>query len=186
VFPGQQGGANYGGVSVDPRLGYVVVNTRDVGGMGRMDKQTDGGKVAYRRSTPLGDHSATRYARFWDPEKQLPCQQPPWTHLTAVNANTGDIVWNVPLGSSDELEAKGVHNTGAFGQGGPIITAGGLVFIAGTDDRRIRAFDEKTGKVLWEAKLDTEGHTSPITYQGRNGKQYVAIVSTGVNAFALE
>ena len=186
MFPGQQGGANYGGVSTDPKLGYVFVNTRDVGGMGRMDKQTDGGKVAYRRWTPLGDHSGSRFARFWDPDTQLPCQQPPWAHLTAVNANTGEIAWNVPLGTSDEMEAHGIHNTGAFGQGGPITTAGGLVFIAGTIDRRFRAFDEKTGKVLWETKMDAEGRTSPITYLGKNGKQYVAIVSSGVNVFALD
>jgi glucose dehydrogenase len=186
VFPGQQGGANYGGVAVDPRSNYVFVNTRDVGGMGRMDKQNDGGKVAYRRSTPLGDHSSTRYARFWDPEKQWPCQQPPWARLSAVNANTGEIAWQVPLGTSDELEAKGIHNTGAFGQGGPIATAGGLVFIAGTNDKRFRAFDSKSGKVLWEAKLDAPGQTNPITYQGRSGRQYVAIVSSGVNVFALD
>jgi quinoprotein glucose dehydrogenase len=103
----------------------------------------------------------------------------------AVNANTGDIAWRVPLGTSDELEAKGIHNTGAFGQGGSIATAGGLVFIAGTIDKRIRGFDSRAGKLLWEAKLDTEGHTNPMTYMGRNGKQYVVIVSSGVNAFAL-
>src|SRR5437868_4522189 len=104
----------------------------------------------------------------------------------AVNANTGDIAWRVPLGISEALEAKGIHNTGAFGQGGPIATAGGLVFIAGTIDRRFRAFDSRTGKLLWETKLDGEGHTSPMTYMGRNAKQYVAIVSSGVNVFALE
>jgi len=104
----------------------------------------------------------------------------------AVNGNTGDIVWRVPLGTTDELEAKGVHNTGAFGQGGSIATAGGLVFIAGTNDKRFRAFDSRTGKLLWESKLDAEGHTNPMTYQGRNGKQYVVIVSSGVNAFSLE
>ena len=183
LFPGQQGGANYGGVSVDPKLGYVFVNTRDVGGMGRLDKTPESDKVAYRRFSPLG--AGSFYSRFWDPATQLPCQQPPWAHLSAVNANTGEIAWRVPLGTSDELEAKGMHNTGSFGQGGPIATAGGLVFIAGTIDKRFRAFDSRTGKVLWEAKLDVEGHTSPMTYMGRNGKQYVVIVSSGLNAFAL-
>ncbi len=76
VFPGQQGGPNYGGVSVDPRLSYVFVNVRNVAGMGRMDKAKDGDAVAYRRSSPLGPGSVN--ARFWDPAKQLPCQQPPW------------------------------------------------------------------------------------------------------------
>jgi glucose dehydrogenase len=184
IFPGQQGGPNYGGVAVDPDLGYVFVNSRNVAGMGRLDKTPDGDQVAYRRFSPLG--RGTFYSRFWDPATQLPCQQPPWAELMAVNANTGDIAWRIPLGTSDQLEAKGVHNTGAFGQGGPISTAGGLVFIAGTIDKRFRAFDSRTGRLLWETKLDAEGHTNPMTYMGRNGKQYVVIVSSGINAFALE
>jgi quinoprotein glucose dehydrogenase len=184
IFPGQQGGPNYGGVSVDPKLGYVFVNSRNVAGMGRLDKSKEGDQVAYRRFSPLGTGSVN--ARFWNPATQWPCQQPPWAELMAVNGNTGDIVWRVPLGTTDELEAKGVHNTGAFGQGGSIATAGGLVFIAGTIDKRFRAFDSRTGKLLWESRLDADGHTNPMTYQGRNGKQYVVIVSSGVNAFSLE
>jgi glucose dehydrogenase len=184
IFPGQQGGPNYGGVAIDPDLGYVFVNSRNVGGMGRLDKTPDGDPVAYRRFSPLG--RGTFYSRFWDPSNQMPCQQPPWSELIAVNASTGDIAWRTPLGTSDELEAKGIHNTGAFGQGGPIATAGGLVFIAGTIDKRFRAFESRTGKLLWETKLDAEGHTNPMTYLGRDGKQYVVIVSSGVNAFALE
>ena len=184
IFPGQQGGPNYGGVAIDPKLGYVFVNARNVGGMGRLDKTPEGDGVAYRRFSPLGPGSFN--ARFWNPATQLPCQPPPWAELMAVNANTGDLAWRVPLGTSDEMEAKGIHNTGSFGQGGPIATAGGLVFIAGTIDKRFRAFDSRTGKVLWETKLDAEGHTNPMTYQGRNGKQYVIVVSSGLNAFALE
>jgi len=183
LFPGQQGGPNYGGVAVDPALEYVFVNSRNVGGMGRLDKSKDGDQVAYRRFSPLGVGSAN--ARFWDPAKEWPCQQPPWAELMAVNARTGEIAWRVPLGTSDELEAKGLHNVGAFGQGGPMATAGGLVFIAGTNDKRFRAFNSKTGKRVWETQLDSEGHTSPMTYVGRNGKQYVVIVSSGVNAFSL-
>jgi quinoprotein glucose dehydrogenase len=186
IFSGQQGGPNYGGVSVEPKLGFVFVNTRDVAGLGRLDKSKDGDVVAYRRSTPLEGGRGSFYSRFWEPSNQLPCQSPPWAHLMAINANTGDIVWNVPLGTSDEMEAKGIHNTGAFGQGGSIATAGGLVFIAGTNDARFRSFDSKTGKLLWETKLDSEGHTNPMTYTGANGKQYVVIVSSGVNAFTLE
>jgi quinoprotein glucose dehydrogenase len=184
IFPGQQGGPNYGGVAVDPRLGYVFVNARNVGGMGRLDKTPEGDGVAYRRFSPLGPGSFN--ARFWNPATQLPCQPPPWAELMAVNANTGDLAWRVSLGTSDEMEAKGIHNTGSFGQGGPIATAGGLVFIAGTIDKRFRAFDSRTGRVLWETKLDAEGHTNPMTYQGRNGKQYVVVVSSGLNAFSLE
>jgi quinoprotein glucose dehydrogenase len=183
IFPGQQGGPNYGGFSVDQELGYVILNSRNVAGMGRLDKTAEGDQVAFRRFSPLGKGSFN--ARFWDPDTQLPCQQPPWAELMAVNGNTGDVAWRIPLGTSDELEAKGIHNTGSFGQGGPITTAGGLVFIAGTIDKRFRAFESRTGKLLWETKLDSEGHTNPMTYMGRNGKQYIVIVSSGVNAFAL-
>ena len=183
IFPGQQGGPNYGGVAVDPSLGYVFVNSRNVAGMGRLEKSAEGDQVAYRRYSPLGRGSFN--ARFWNPANQQPCQQPPWAELLAVNANTGEIAWRVPLGTSDALEAKGIHNTGAFGQGGPIATAGGLVFIAGTIDKRFRAFDAKTGKLAWETRLDAEGHTNPMTYMGRNGKQYVVIVSSGLSAYAL-
>jgi glucose dehydrogenase len=184
IFPGQQGGANYGGVSVDPSLGYVFVNTRDVAGMGMMRKRPEGSPVAYTRVSPLG--AGSFFARFWDPSNELPCQEPPWSHLYAINANTGEIAWQIPLGTSDELEAKGMHNTGAFGQGGSIATAGGLVFIAGTVDKRFRAFESKTGKLLWETRLDSQGQTNPMTYRGRDGRQYVVIMTTGVNTYALD
>jgi glucose dehydrogenase len=184
IFPGQQGGPNYGGVSIDPKLGYVFVNSRNVAGLGRLDKTKEGDQVGYRRFSPLGTGSF--YSRFWNPATQMPCQQPPWAELMAVNASTGDIAWRVPLGINEELEAKGIHNTGAFGQGGPIATAGGIVLIAGTIDKRFRAFESRTGKLLWESKLDVEGHTNPMTYMGRDSKQYVVIVSSGINAFTLQ
>jgi glucose dehydrogenase len=184
IFPGQQGGPNYGGISIDPKLGYVFLNSRNVAGLGRLDKTKEGDQVGYRRFSPLGTGSF--YSRFWNPATQMPCQQPPWAELMAVSAGTGDVVWRVPLGTNDDLEAKGIHNTGAFGQGGSIATAGGLVFIAGTIDKRFRAFESRTGKLLWDAKLDAEGHTNPMTYMGRDGKQYVVIVSSGINAFALQ
>jgi len=184
IFPGQQGGPNYGGVAVDPKSGLVFVNSRDVGGMGRLDESKPGDQVRYRRFSPLG--LGTINARFWNPKTQLPCQKPPWAELIAINANTGDISWRVPLGINDSLTAKGVPNTGAFGQGGPIVTGGGLVFIAGTNDKRFRAFNSATGKMLWESMLDAPGQGNPMTYLGRNGKQYVVIVSAGLNAFALE
>jgi quinoprotein glucose dehydrogenase len=185
IFPGQQGGANYGGVAVDPKLGYVIVNTRDVAGLGMLVKQPATEKVGYRRQTPVEGGQGSFYARFWDPATMMPCQQPPWASLVAVNANTGQIAWRVPLGINEAMEAKGIHNTGAFGQGGPITTASGLTFIAGTNDSYFRAFDTRTGAELWRIKLDSEGHTNPMTYQGADGKQYVAIVSSGISVFAL-
>ena len=99
--------------------------------------------------------------------------------MLAINVNTGDIAWRVPLGRIEELEKKGITNTGTMNMGGSIATASGLVFIAATNDREMRAFDAKTGKVLWETKLDAGGYATPSTFQGRGGKQYVAIVAAG-------
>ena len=124
------------------------------------------------------------YTRFID-QDQYPCQQPPWGELSAVNANTGDIAWRVPLGNYDELEAQGMKNAGAPNMGGSIVTAGGLVFIAATTDAKFRAFDSRTGKELWMARLDATGDAVPMTYQGRNGKQYVVIAAGGSNRFRM-
>ena len=94
----------------------------------------------------------------------------------AVNANTGDFAWSVPLGVTDTLP-EGKRNTGTQSLSGPMATAGGLVFIGATSDSRFRAFDSKTGKELWVDKLDYQATAVPMTYQGKNGKQYVAIVA---------
>jgi quinoprotein glucose dehydrogenase len=105
--------------------------------------------------------------------------------LSAVNANTGDIAWRVPLGSYDEIEAQGLKNAGASNMGGSIATAGGLVFIAATTDSKFRAFDSSTGKELWVTRLDATGDAVPMTFQARNGKQYVMIAAGGTNRFRM-
>ena len=99
--------------------------------------------------------------------------------MVAVNLNTGDIAWKVPLGIIEELEALGIHGTGAPNIGGSIATAGGLVFIGATNDHYFRAFDAKTGKVVWECKLEAGAYATPMTYQGKDGKQYVVISAAG-------
>jgi glucose dehydrogenase len=99
----------------------------------------------------------------------------------AVNAKTGDFAWKVPLGVTDELP-EGKRNTGRLNMGGPMATAGGLVFIGASNDRRFRAFDSRTGKPLWETKLDYSAHAVPITFMGKYGTQYVAIVAAGASA----
>ena len=110
--------------------------------------------------------------------RRCPCNQPPWGEMVAVNVNTGDIAWQVPLGVTDSLPA-GKQNTGRPGQGGSIATAGGLVFIGATDDSRFRALDARTGKELWTVKLNASSTAVPSTYQGADGKQYVVLTSTG-------
>jgi len=175
-FPGAAGSANYGGVSFDPQLGYIFVNEQDLSALGKMAPSTRAGSVAYTKKAGPGQGGKSR---FFDPTNSMPCQEPPWGRLYAINANTGDIVWRVPLGIFDELEAKGVPKTGAPNLGGSISTAGGLVFIGATNDSRLRAFDSRTGEELWVAKLPAGGHGHPITYLGRDGRQYVVITAGG-------
>lgn len=104
--------------------------------------------------------------------------KPPWGTLNAIDLNTGEYLWRVPLGEYDELTKKGIPVTGTHNQGGPIATAGGLVFIAATADNKIRAFDRKTGKIVWEYQLKGRGSATPITYE-IEGRQFVVIaVST--------
>ena len=136
-------------------------------------KNPDGTDPPYERHSPWGD-----YARFWNNDKFWPCQQPPWGQLWAINANTGEVAWKIPFGTIPELDAKGVHGTGSLNFGGSIATAGGLVFIAATNDHLFHAFDAKTGKLLWQTTLESGSYTTPMTYEGKNGQ---AICSAGRN-----
>lgn len=117
------------------------------------------------------------WTRFFDPNG-YPAIKPPWGTLNAIDLNTGEYLWRVPLGEFPELTQKGIPITGTENYGGPIVTAGGLVFIAATKDERIRAFDKKTGKVEWEYQLPAGGFATPITYMV-NGKQFVVIAAGG-------
>ncbi|SOD92984.1 outer membrane protein assembly factor BamB family protein [Spirosoma fluviale] len=111
-------------------------------------------------------------------QDNYPAIKPPWGTLNAINLNTGEYLWQVPLGEYPELTKKGIPPTGTENHGGPIVTAGGLVFIAATYDEKIRAFDKKTGKIVWDYKLPAGGFATPITYMV-NGKQYIVIAAGG-------
>jgi quinoprotein glucose dehydrogenase len=174
IFPGTIGVTNWQGMSLNPKLGYLFVNTMNLGDVGKMEKRDPGSGPRYERTSPWGT-----YARFWNGDTFMPCQQPPWGQLWAINVNTGDVAWKIPFGIVESLEAKGVHDTGAPNYGGSIATEGGLVFIAATNDHRFRAFDAKTGKILWETTLETGSYNVPMTFQGKDGKQYVVLVATG-------
>ncbi|PYS26891.1 MAG: pyrroloquinoline quinone-dependent dehydrogenase [Acidobacteria bacterium] len=175
VFPGGLGGANWGGTAC-----YIFVATQDVGALGSIEKAREGSPFLYEKTTPGQSTFDVRMG-----ETSWPCQKPPWGRLTAINSSTGDIAWQTPLGITDQLP-EGKQNTGRPALAGPIVTAGGVLFIASTDDNRFRALDAKTGKQLWVTKLARRGNADPITYRGRNGKQYVAIVATdAVMVFAL-
>jgi quinoprotein glucose dehydrogenase len=137
-----------------------------------MVKAKEGSLVPYEKATP---GRSTFDVRIGD--ANWPCQKPPWGKLIAVNTATGDFAWQVPLGLTEQLP-PGKQNTGRPLLAGPIVTASGLLFIGSTDDNRFRALDAKSGKELWVTKLERRGNADPITYQGGNGKQYVAIVAT--------
>jgi quinoprotein glucose dehydrogenase len=174
MFPGYHGGANWSSASYDPGAGYLFVNMNEDGAVGQMNPQPPGSPIPYIRRGRFEE-----YAWFRD-KNHRPCQEPPWGTLTAVDLRSGEIAWRIPLGIVDELEAKGVHNTGSQNLGGSIVTAGGLLFIAGTTDRRFRAFDLENGKQLWESHLEANGHATPMTFQGnRTGKQFVVIAAGG-------
>jgi quinoprotein glucose dehydrogenase len=120
----------------------------------------------------------TGYHKFLDPEG-YPVVAPPWGTLNAINLNTGEYVWKIPFGEYPELAAKGQKNTGTENYGGPIVTAGGLLFIGATDfDKKFRAFDKSTGELLWEATLPFSGNATPATYEV-NGRQFVVIAAGG-------
>jgi quinoprotein glucose dehydrogenase len=108
-----------------------------------------------------------------------PAVTPPWGTLSAIDMNTGSYLWKIPFGEYPELVAKGMNNTGSENYGGPIVTAGNLLFIGATVyDKKFRAFDSTTGKLLWETVLPFAGVATPATYMVE-GKQYVVIASGG-------
>jgi glucose dehydrogenase len=198
-FPGGTGGVNWGGMAADPRSGYIFVNSHDGALTGWMEKKKAGGN--YGRGTegsaqpydrggvdgpgPYHGFSASAKDANGKVMGTWPCQKPPWARLIAVNANTGDIAWQTPLGLVEGLP-EGKQNVGSSGSAGPLATGGGLVFIGATNDRRFRAFESKTGQELWAAKLAKTANANPMTYQAKNGKQYVAIMATDtLMVFAL-
>jgi glucose dehydrogenase len=176
IFPGLNGGSNYGGASFDPGRGLLFVNTMDVGGLFRLVKRREGAAIPYALR-------AKKYEFFTD-ANGYPCQQPPWGSLYAVDLNTGDIRWRATLGEFDELKQRGIAKTGAPNIGGSIVTDGGLVFIAATSDRRFRAFDRDTGEELWATALPASGFATPATYIGKkSGQQFVVIAAGGGNKY---
>jgi quinoprotein glucose dehydrogenase len=190
-FPGNHGGVNWGGVSFNPQLGYLFVSTNELGQVAGLRERAPESTAA--RSEGVGNrvHPEGPYdsvpggGRFSVPgptSQQLPCQQPPWGQLAAVDVNTGEVAWQVPLGITESLPTD-KQLTGRPGNGGSIATAGGLVFVGATDDSRFRAFDARTGKEVWTFRLPGAAQATPMTYEGRDGRQYVVIAATGGGFF---
>ncbi len=167
-FPGLQGGGNWSGSSYDPARHLLITNTSDLGQVTSLVPVQ--GPLPYGRGPVSG--------RFQLEGTRLMCQQPPWGRLSAVDTLSGKIVWQVPLGITDELP-EGKRRTGRPNIGGAITTASGLTFIGASDDSRFRAYETATGKLVWETRLEAAAHATPATYRGADGRQYVVIVSTG-------
>lgn len=177
TFPSTLGGANWGGLSYDPgrHLTFVnVMNLGQVAGMRRAASPSPNG-LPYERVTPWG----ARIGRFWNPETKIPCSAPPFGELVAVDVNRAAVAWRVPLGEIASLTAQGVSGTGTLSIGGSLATASGLIFIGATNDERFRAFESSTGRLLWETRLEASAHASPMTFMGRDGRQYVVIAAGG-------
>jgi quinoprotein glucose dehydrogenase len=258
VFPGFDGGAEWGGAAIDPSSATLYVNANDIAWTGALAPSAGGqnGRALYlqycaschrddRSGTPpeipsltdvgarrsrsqlvdvvakgagrmpgfpaLGERAAnavveylltgaaapaanppaaaaeaappmpyrfTGYNKFLDPDG-YPAVAPPWGTLSAIDLNTGDYSWQIPLGEYPELAAKGLKNTGTENYGGPVVTAGGLVFIGATNfDRKFHAFDKKTGALLWETTLPFGGNATPAVYEA-GGRQFVVIAAGG-------
>jgi quinoprotein glucose dehydrogenase len=127
---------------------------------------------------PAMKYHFTGYHRFLDPDG-YPAIAPPWGTLNAINLNTGEYVWKIPLGEYPDLASKGQKNTGTENYGGPVVTAGGLLFIAATNfDKKFRAFDKATGALLWETTLPFSANTTPAVYEV-DRRQFVAIAAGG-------
>ncbi|HEX4709955.1 PQQ-binding-like beta-propeller repeat protein, partial [Phenylobacterium sp.] len=183
AIPGNVGGINWSGFAWDAGHGRLIVSVSNLPAKVRMipaDKFTGGDHGDLRAETTMQQGTPYAMSRdFLRAPSGLPCIKPPFGELVAVDLAAGKVAWRVPLGALEEL-APGVGHIakGSILLGGPIVTAGGLVFVGGTVDRRLRAFSAETGQELWTAELPASAHATPMTYEA-GGKQYVVVAAGG-------
>jgi glucose dehydrogenase len=177
MFPSTLGGGNWSGLSYDADRTLVFTNIMNLGQVARIERRTKpaADRLEYTRTGPWG----TAYGRFWNPKTKVPCSAPPFGELLAIDVNRATVVWRVPLGVFDDLQARGFGRTGTPNIGGTIVTASGLVFVGATIDSRFRAFDSRTGRLLWETRLEASAHATPMTFLGRDKRQYVVVAAGG-------
>ena len=188
VVPGNVGGMAWGGMAHDRINGLLIMPVNNLAAEVRMvaRDRVDAERQAGRLSGEFEYHPqpATRYGmvrRFLlSPGSHLPCSPPPWGTLAAIKASTGDVVWQVPLGQFPSTRTMpGLERSGSIALGGPVATAGGVIFTAGTLEPAIYAFDAKSGAMLWTGTLPTSARSTPMTYLGRDGRQYVVVAAGG-------
>jgi quinoprotein glucose dehydrogenase len=184
-LPGYSGGVNWGGLAFDPGRQIAIVNTTNIADVirlfpaGELDKvrsQNPGKIVSPQKGSPYGITSTWLLGPLG-----MPCNPPPWGRLTAIDMRDGRVIWSSPLGTTADIFPFSdlvLGKTGTPNLGGPIITAGGLVFVAAAMDDYLRAFDVRTGVELWRGRLPAGGQSTPITYMW-NGRQYVVIAAGG-------
>ena len=183
MVPGNIGGMTWSGYAFDPKRSLLVTNVNNLAAIARLiprekyNDRTEDGDYGDQLGAPFG-----LYRRFIQSPSDLPCSPPPWGMLAAVDMTEGRIRWQIPLGSMQDF--GGTHPQsippGSISLGGPIVTAGGLVFIAGATDCFLRAFDIETGKELWKGQLPACGNATPMTYRvSPTGKQYLVIAAGG-------
>lgn len=187
IYPGNAGGTNWGSVAFEPQRGFVIVNTSRFPTVVRLIPRADyPAEKAANPGREVSPQEGTPYAMRRDFDALLsplglPCNPPPWGTLVAVDLGSGEVRWEVPLGTVRDIAPVPIPwELGTPSMGGPMITAAGLVFIGGAMDNYLRAFDIDTGKELWKGRLPAGGQATPMTYQLRpDGKQYVVIAAGG-------
>jgi quinoprotein glucose dehydrogenase len=188
MWPGHLGGVNWGGIAYDPRSQRVLAAVNHIPMVvtlmspAEMEKQRASGEYprsefSYQRGAPYAMRREPLLSSWG-----LPCNAPPWGSLVSLDLRTNRIAWQVPLGSTENLTPWFMpeRDFGTPNLGGPIVTAGNLVFVAGTMDRKLRAFDLETGRELWKHALPAGGQATPMTYRaGKAGRQYIVIAAGG-------
>ncbi|TRW23679.1 pyrroloquinoline quinone-dependent dehydrogenase [Flavobacterium zepuense] len=189
-IPGTRGGAEWGGAAFDPVTNLFYIKSTEAPDLITMEKGSDTESIPVvqenadnqfavnRRGAKANQFiNATGYKTWKDPSGN-PAITPPWGTLSAIDMATGDYAWQLPLGNDESRQQQGAPETGQESKGGPIVTAGGIIFISGTDDKKLRALDKTTGKLLWETTLPALANATASTYMAQ-GKQYVVISVAG-------
>ena len=186
-YPGVIGGTNWGSAAFDPDRRWVILNTTRLPSVtGLIPRETlESGQPDVPDSATISQMSGTPYGLFRVPALlsplELPCTKPPWGALLAVDTATGEVKWDVPLGTVQDLAPVPLPiRWGTPNLGGPMVTDGGLIFIGAAMDNYLRAFDVETGRELWKGRLPAGGQATPMTYRStENGRQFVVIAAGG-------